>query len=176
MSFPVEEIPQYELLAPEFIALKRKGASIQTIAASYGMCWTQAKQVIAFAEKGVRPSWPSKKKRGGESRDNANEQKYRVVSGEVSKRRSKGESIAKIARELGIGKATVRRALDFANQDEVRASAKSGKTPNRGRWRHISSETMERVRALLKLGDLSIREIAAETGVSQSTIRREKLK
>ena len=49
-------------------------------------------------------------------------------------------------------------------------------TPVRGAYRHLKPEQLREVHSCLTDGKLSIPEIAARTGVSQSTIRRERLR
>jgi Fic family protein len=76
--------------------------------------------------------------------------------------------------ELRFCESTVRRAWDHAHQDQLKGAAMSGTTPDRGRYRHISDTTIFDVQSLLKEGKFTIREIACTTGLSQSTVRRQK--
>ncbi|ODA36489.1 recombinase family protein [Planctopirus hydrillae] len=174
VSVPVESVPKYEQLAPKFRELHDKGASIQTIAAAHGLCWDQVKMILRFAATGERPSWPKKKK--SPNRSDKNREKFMSHSDEVVSRRSNGESFAKIALELGIGETTVRRAWDHANPCCARKAMENGVTPVRGAYRHLKPEQIREVHSCLTEGKLSIPEIAARTGVSQSTIRRERLR
>ena len=109
-------------------------------------------------------------------RNDKDREKFMSCSDEVVSRRSNGESFAKIALELGIGETTVRRAWDHANPCSARNAMENGVTPVRGAYRHLKPEQLREVHSCLTEGKLSIPEIAARTGVSQSTIRRERLR
>ncbi len=173
MSAVIEEVPKYERLAPEFKEMRDKGASIQSIASAHCLCWDQVKMILRFADTGERPKWPSKENRKGLP---AIREKYLTHCLEVVKRRADGESFAKIANELGISEATVRRAWDHAHADRLQQAAASGASINRGSYRHLHADKVRAVRSLLKKGQLTIREIACRTEVSQSTVRREQLR
>ncbi|WP_437192503.1 helix-turn-helix domain-containing protein [Planctomicrobium sp. SH527] len=172
VSAVIDEIPKYERLAPIFKEMRDNGASIQTIAAAHELTWDQVKKILHFADTGERPKWPKKKK---ESKGNgANREKYMSHCDEVVRRRSAGQSFAKIALELDLAEQTVRRAWDHANLDATAKAAATGATPNRGSYRHLPTEKIQEAQKLLKEGKLTIREIATQTGLSPSTIRREK--
>lgn|GEM_PF-3355083 len=128
-----------------------------------------------FADTGERPKWPKKKK---ESKgQGSNREKYLSHCPEPlqgsRQTPEEGKSFAKIAQELGISEAMVRRAWDHANLDSAAKAAATGATLNRGSDRHIPAEKIRDVQSLLKDGKLTLREIVAQTGLSQSTVRRE---
>jgi len=127
--------------------------------------------ILHFADTGERPKWPKKKK---ESKGNgANREKYLSHCDEVVRRRGAGQSFAKIALELDLAEHTVRRAWDHANLGATAQAAATGATPKRGSYRHLPADKIQEAQKLLKEGKLTIREIVAQTGLSQSTVRRE---
>ena len=67
-----------------------------------------------------------------------------------------------------------RRAWDHAHQDQLKDAVTSGTTPDRGIYRHIADAKIREAQLWLKKGKLTIREISSRTGLSQSTVRREK--
>ena len=67
-----------------------------------------------------------------------------------------------------------RRAWDHAHQDQLKDAVTSGTTPDRGIYRHIADAKIREAQFCLKKGKLRIREISSRTGLSQSTVRREK--
>jgi len=160
-------------LAPIFKEMHDNGARIQSIASAHGLCWDQTKKILHFAETGERPKWHTKKKRSPTAR-NFSTEKYVSMCPEVVKRRASGESFAKIALELRVCESTVRRAWDHAHQDQLKDAVTSGTTPDRGIYRHIADSKIREAQLWLKKGKLTIREISSRTGLSQSTVRREK--
>lgn len=172
VSVVIEEVPKYERLATGFREMHEKGTSVQTIAAAHGMCWDQVKMILHFAQTGERPKWPSKKK--STQGNGGNKEKYLTYCNEVTERRARGESFASIARELGVSEHTVRRAWDHTHRESILQAAQSSATPARGNYRHIDADKLEMAQSLLRKGKRTIREIATQTGVSESTVRREK--
>lgn len=129
--------------------------------------------ILGFAVTGECLSWPKKKNLGC---NETNRDKFMSYSAEVVSRRSNGESFAKVALELGIGQTTVRRAWDFANPCCARNALESGTTPVRGAYHQLKPEQLREVHSCLTEGKLSRPEIAARTGASLSTVRRERLR
>jgi hypothetical protein len=51
----IEHVPRYERLAAAFRRQADNGASVSTLANTYGMSWKEAKQILTFARTGERP-------------------------------------------------------------------------------------------------------------------------
>ncbi|MDB5344993.1 MAG: hypothetical protein JWP89_3370 [Schlesneria sp.] len=170
----IEQIPRYEELAQKFRELRNKGASVQSIAAAHGLCWDQAKMVLHFAETGERPKWPKKQKKIATTRQQVNREKYKSICAEVKHRRAKQETFTKIAQELNACESTVRRAWDHVHLNQVKDAVAIGATPDRGKSPKIPEAKICELHDLLKGDKLSVREMVSRTGLSQSTVRREK--
>ena len=172
VSVPLEKIPEYEKLAPEILRLSEKGASIQSIAGSFGMCWQYTNKVLQFAKTGVRPQWKTSKKTG----NGGNPNKYlEHVDQVIHMKDVQKLTFAKITEELNISMNTVRRAYDHAHRDEIQKSVENGQTPDRGSYTHLGEEVYQKVREMLKAG-IDMKSVAAEAGCSVSTVRRTKIK
>ena len=172
VTVPLETIPKYEQLAPEFLRLVEKGASVQSIAASYGMCWQYANEIIQFSKTGVRPQWNTGKKTGQGARQN---KFLEHVDEVVYMKDVQKKSFAKIARKLKISTQTVGRAYDHAHREKIRESVENGQTPDRGSYTNLGEEVHRKIREMLKAGT-DPKSIARETGCSISTVRRAKKK
>jgi hypothetical protein len=164
----IDKVPKYERLAPLFKQLRDNGASIQTIASAHQMAWEYVRQILQFVDTGQRPTWGSGKGIGT-SRDNT--EKYKKIAPQVVEMRAKKISFAKIAKELGIGDGTVRRAYDYGRPDAVREAAEQGETPCRGRYSHLSAEIFQNIRNLLGEGR-KVKDIAQQLGCGVSTVYR----
>lgn len=168
----LEKIPKYEKLAPEFLRLAEKGASVQSIASSYGMSWEYANEIMEFAKTGVRPKWKAGKRTGQGGKPN----KYlEHVDQVVYMKDVQKIPFTKIAKKLKISPHTVRRAYDHAHCDKIRSEMEKGQVPDRGSYTHLGEEVHKRVREMLKAGATQ-KSIADETGCSISTVRRAKKK
>lgn len=168
----LETIPKYEQLAPEFLRLAEKGASVQSIASSYGMSWEYANEIMEFAKTGVRPKWKAGKRTGQGGKPN----KYlEHVDQVVYMKDVKKIPFTKIAKKLKISSHTVRRAYDHAHCDKIRREVEQGQTPDRGSYTHLGEDVHQKVREMLKEG-VDPKSIASEAGCSVSTVKRAKRK
>jgi DNA-binding transcriptional ArsR family regulator len=174
----LEHVPQYELLGSKFAELYHGGAKIQEIASAYGMPWKQAKEILDFGLTGKRPKWPAHAHH--DSGSNAPPLHEQIRDDVVRLRDEEKRTWPKIVdwlkneKGLAVSEGTVRRAYDNAHQEEMRGAVNSGKTPDRGRWRHIPEKTIRQIRRLLKAGKLTPSEIARKVGVSPQTVYRER--
>lgn len=172
VTVPLEKIPKYERLAPEFLRLSEKGASVQSIASSYGMSWEYANEIVQFAKTGVRPKWKAGKRTGEGGKPN----KYlEYVDQVVHMKDVQKISFAKITEKLKISPHTVRRAYDHPNCDKIRNAVENGQTPDRGSYTNLGEDVHQKVRELLKAG-IDLKSIADEAKCSISTVRRAKKK
>lgn len=165
----IEKVPRYELWAPLFKQMEENGASIQTIASTYKICWQDAKAILDFAKTGRRPKWRSGK---GDGTGQVQATKYLEIQEEVSHLRDvKKMPFRTIAAQLGVGAGTVRRAYDSTHQDTVCDAAERGKTPDRGRSSILGEEKHQMIREMLRNGKKD-KEIAAKVGCGTSTVGR----
>jgi hypothetical protein len=176
----VDKQPQYELLADKFREMQAKGMSVSAMATDMGMTWAEANVCYQFAMTGARPrsNKPRTKKRRSPGKTRTELPKYKAIADEVVRRRhppggGPGDSFARIARDLRAGEQTVRRAYDYGMRQLGRNPLDSDGKVQRGECRQIAIEKIDAVHRLLDAGNLTVKEIAVKTGVSQSTIRRE---
>lgn len=164
----IEKVPQYERWAPEFLARKRGGASVASIAAAHGTTFLVAKQVLHFAETGERPkSQPGKRTgKGGK------ETRYIEIAKEVAHKRDVDKmSFAKLAKHFGVSKATISRAYDHARPEAVRTASETGTVPRRGSYSHLGEPKKEQIRKLLQKG-VRAAQVAEKVGCGASTVYR----
>lgn len=130
VTIPIEKTLQYVAFGPKFKKLADEGMSLQDIAFTHGMSWAQAKQILVYAETGKRPT-PKKypKGKGAGKRPRI----YTEIAEQVVELRVKQNlSFAAIARQLGVGDGTVRRAYNLLRPKTIK---KPGKVRNRKRPR-----------------------------------------
>ena len=164
----IDEVPKYEELAPMFLEMERKGASVQSIASAYKMSWKYAKEILVFAKTGNRPKWKAGKRTG----TGGKRAKYPDLEKRVTEMRDVQEMpFPAIAAHLNVGLGTVYRAYDAAHHEEVRKAAERGEKPNRGRSTRLGADKYQLIRKLLLEGNMDA-EIAAEVGCGQSTVAR----
>jgi len=170
----IEQQFKYQELAPEFRQMHKKGMSINAMASVKGMTWGEAKTCFDYAVYGKRPAWNKKAKKKKQSDGSPKPvYKYKENRSEVTRRRDvQGKSFNRISAELGIGLSTTTRSFDDGHPEIVAAARESGTTPNRGRVRQIPKETIDKVHRMLA-ERRPVSEIASETGVGDSTVRRE---
>jgi IS30 family transposase len=100
--------------------------------------------------------------------------KYTTLADEIVHLRDQQRlPFREIARRLGVSKATAGRAYDYLRPNAVREAAARGTRPQRGRYRHLPKETVERIKSMLRAG-CSLKEIAGAVGCSENTVRRER--
>ena len=172
----LEKVPRYEQLAPKFKELHEQGVSISNIASAHGMCWEYAKEILEFAKTGVRPKWKSGKRTGKRTGKTGQTADYLRHSGEVARLRDDEKwSFARISKQLGIAKSTVRRAYDYAHRDDVADAVQNGNAPSRGRYNHLGEEVYREIRRRLRKGE-EPKAIADQVGCGASTVYRERRK
>lgn len=168
VKVPIEKVPKYEQLAPEFKRLRDGGASNATIAAAHGMAKQQAAEILHFADTGERPKWKAGKRTGTGARPVL----YLKISKEVAQLRDKKKmSFPRIAAKLKVAESTVRRAYDHHHRDKVREAAERGETPSRGPYSHLGEAVFKKIRKLLRAGRKPM-DIASSAGCSVNTVRR----
>ncbi|MCA9054935.1 MAG: recombinase family protein [Planctomycetaceae bacterium] len=166
----LHQVPRYEQLAPEFQRLRDNGASVATIAAAHGVTWQVVQQALDFGNNGKRPTWKPGRRTGRGARP----QKYQSISPQVAELRdAQWWTFSRIAKHLGVGEGTVRRAYDFAHREEIQLAAEQGRIPDRGSYCHRGEQVYQRIRQLIHEG-WSDKAIAAELRCGQSTVRRER--
>ena len=169
IEVPIEKVPAYELLAPEFKRQRDNGASVQSIAAAHGMCWQYTNEILRFADTGERPKWKAGKRTG-----TGVVKKFVQIAEQVANlRETKKMSFARIARELLVGEGTVRRAYDHARPAAVQKAAQAGEAPRRGRYSHLGEEVHQTIRMMLK-EEIKAKVIAAEIGCCTGTVQNVK--
>ena len=175
IEVPIERTPKYEMLAPEFKELRDKGASIQRIARSRGICWEHVWRILVFADTGKWPNWRNTIRIGAGAGGKPN--KYLEIADEVARLKDVEDwSLEKIATKMNIALSTVRKAYNHAHPEVGRDEAKKGGLPRRPRHKHLSQEKLQTIRELLKSGKKKPHEIAAEVGCGESSVRRIKKK
>ncbi len=101
--------------------------------------------------------------------------KYIAIREEVLRRHGvEKEPFHRIARDLGVSDDTVRRSWDSTHREEVQAAVTEGRSPNRGRYRHLAAGKIKRMREMIIMADGTSREIAVAVGVSTNTVQRER--
>lgn len=176
VELEVEKIPKYERLAPKFKQLRDNGASVQSIAAAYGMSWQYAAEILRFADTGERPEWNARKRprRKASKRNGAgsNAIRYIEIAEEVAHLRDKKKmSIVRIAAKLGVSRGTVCRAYDHEHPQAIREAAERGEPPCRGQYSNLGEDVYDEIRKLLRAGTKPS-EIAAKVGCGTSTVNR----
>lgn len=166
---PIEKIPRYERLAPLFKQQRDGGASIDSLAAAYGMTWKSAKEILVFADTGQRPEWTSGKRTGTKRRHEAD---YRRIAAQVvAMREDQRMSFEKIAEVLGVARNTARRAYDHLRPEAAIRAAEEGTRPRRGTYSHLGEEVFAEIRRRLRQGEKPA-DIAAQVGCGKSTVER----
>ena len=174
----IDEVPQYELLAPEIKQLRDKGNGVDSIASAYGLTWSRVAEILHFADTGERPQKKPKKDPSKAPQPRAPQGSYKQIAPLVAKMRDEKqmafEHIQPELKKLGwdVGMPTIRRAYDFAHREEFREAVAQGRKPNRGRRSGIGHEKQEQVQQLLIEGKLGIKEIAKLVGCGVMTVRR----
>lgn len=79
----------------------------------------------------------------------------------------------RIAAHPGISNGTATRVYDGSRTDEMRRAAATGATPDRGHFRHLEREVIEKVEAMLRAGQRP-EMIAEAVGCGVSTVYRER--
>ncbi len=174
----IDEVPQYELLAPEIKQLRDKGNSVDSIASAYGLTWSRVAEILHFADTGERPQKKPKKDPSKALRPRAPRDSYKQIASLVAQMRDEKqmafEHIQPELLKLGwdIGMPTIRRAYDFAHREEFREAVAQGRKPNRGRRSGIGYEKQEQVKHLLTEDILGVQQIANHVGCGVMTVRR----
>ncbi len=132
----LEEIPGYELLAPEMLAMYRKVRCVQTVASAYGISRMRTKEILDFARTGKRPKWKAGKRTGTGIRVD-----YRKIAPFVAKwrdeehltwRRIADRLVEERVTDRRLSEDTLRRAYDYFHQETVREAARHGRKTKRG--------------------------------------------
>jgi AraC-like DNA-binding protein len=173
----VRKVHSYELLAPEINQLRKQGASFRAIACKLGVCEELVKESAKFSETGEPPAWrPPGKRKGQRSSDDV--LIYKSISPEVVRLRDEEElSFPRIAERITahgktpISEGTARRAYDWGRPDVVEEVINGGKNIDRGRYTHLSRDTLDLARELLNAG-LPVNDVAERAHCSPSTVRR----
>jgi DNA invertase Pin-like site-specific DNA recombinase len=174
----IDEVPQYELLAPEFQKLRDQGNGTDTIASAYGLTWSRVAEILHFADTGERPKTKPKKDSSKPSRPRAPQGSYKLVAPLVAQMRDEKEmefeEIKPELKKLGwdVGMPTIRRAYDFSHREEFLEAVAQGRKPNRGRRSGIGYEKQEQIKQLLLEDRLEVKQIANHVGCGVSTVRR----
>jgi DNA invertase Pin-like site-specific DNA recombinase len=163
----IDKSPKYETLAPKFRELKKKGASIESIASAHKMSYGYAEAILHFGMTGERPVW----KRGKKTGSGAGAAKYLHIKEQVVQLRDKKRSIKKIAKELNVSEQTVRRAYDDARPEAVKEAAENGERPRRGSYSHLGEDKLQEIRTRLAAGEKPPA-VAKQVGCGSSTVYR----
>ncbi len=82
------------------------------------------------------------------------------------------KSFPRIAKALNIKEGAARHLYDLGIPDRVAEAARAGSCPNRGRYSHLGPRKYSQIRQKL-ICRQSVKSVALDTGVGQSTVRRE---
>ncbi len=165
-------VPTYERIATAAIEMANRGGSVVTIASALNTSWVTVQDALVFARTGKRPG---KKPTGKKTRKRSGPPKYIAIREEVLRRHGvEKEPFHRIARDLGVSEDTVRRSWDSTHREEVQAAVSEGRSPNRGRYRHLAADKIKRMREMILMADGTSREIAVAVGVSTNTVQRER--
>ena len=163
----IEKVPKYEQFASAFKRLRDNGASIRSIAHSFGVSWPYTKEILHFAETGERPRIKSGKSTGNGRRRCV----YREIAPEVVRLRDQKVPFRRIAAKLGVSESTVLRAYDHLRPDEVRESTDNGERTRRGRYLLLDEDKRREINRLLRSGATTT-EIVRQVGCGRNTVCR----
>ena len=171
IEVPIERTPKYEKLVAEFKELRDKGASIQRIARSRGICWEHVSRILVFADTGKWPNWRNTIRIGAGAGGKPN--KYLEIADEVARLKDVEDwSFEMIATKMNIALTTVGKAYNHARPEVGRDKAKGNGLPQRRGHKRLSQEKLQTIRELLKSGKKKPIGIAAEVGCSEGSVRR----
>lgn len=194
-TFPIEakidlELPpKYVRLAPIFQELRKKGASINSIAAAHNLTWQYVRDVLKFAETGTRPDWEKSRrqrdrrgKRNGGEAPTRPKPKYIEHANLVARLHDEEKMNCRAIQQhlneelnIEISFETVVRAYDFARRDVVQGAVEQGRQVDRGRNLGLGDEMHRRIRELIESNPrLTNKQIAEQMGCSTSTVHRER--
>jgi site-specific DNA recombinase len=165
----VRATPRYEEIAAEAGSMASAGASIEAIAHAMKTDWQTAKNAVDHA-KAVGPSSTTAFRLNRRSEPKLDQRRTAEV---VRLRDEEAWSFRRIAEHLGISAGTVTRVYDRHQHENVQRSAGMGKTPARGRYRHLDRELVAKVESMLKAGRPA-QEIAKAVNCGVSTVYRER--
>lgn len=166
----IEEIPNYELIAPQVKELHDQGVELTKIAEMFGITWVSAKAALVFAETGERPK--ASRQAQPEPKD-PDKMKYKELAPRVARMHDEEKldfiEITNRLNQEGIqaeGR-TIRKAYKHFHRDKIaNGEIKLRKCPR------LSDETKQEIKQLLLTGDLSVDQLANRFGCGRSTINR----
>ena len=170
----IEEIPDYELLAPKVKKLHDQKPDLSKIRKTLGVTWITAKAALRFAETGERPARRGQK---AEAPQDKAKPIYQELAPVVAKMYDEDklpfvEVIQRLKREgISVGVGTVIAAYQHFHRDKIAAAIASGEIKRRKRPR-LSAEAKQEIEQLLLAGELSVIQIANRFGCRRTTIYR----
>lgn len=171
----IEEIPNYELLAPKVKKLHDQKPDLSKIAKTLGVTWLTAKAALRFAETGERPARRGQK---AEAPRDKGKPIYQELAPIVAKMHDednlKFKEITALLNQQGIQvtEGPVGRAYQYFHRDKTAAAIANGEEIKRRKCPHLSTEAKCEIKQLLLAGDLSVIEIANKFGCRRTTIYR----
>lgn len=168
VTVTLRDTAKYEAIAEKAGVLAAAGASTETISRLLGTTWQTARNAVKFATSGGTVPTPGFRPKGtvAAKTDDA------TAAEIVRLREQENWSFARIAAHLGISHGTAVRAYDRLRPDAVQAAG-TGKQPDRGHFRHLEREVIEKVEAMLRAGQRP-ETIAEVVGCGVSTVYRER--
>jgi transposase len=175
LELVIEEIPDYELLAPQVKELHDQKPDLSKIRKALGVTWLTAKAALRFAETGERPA-----RRGQKAevpRDKAKpiyQELAPIVAKMHDEDKLKFKEITALLNQQGIQvtEGPVGRAYQYFHRDKTAATIANGEEIKRRKCPHLSTEAKCEIKQLLLAGDLSVIEIANKFGCRRTTIYR----
>jgi len=175
---------RHQVLAEKVLQQHKTGSSLSTIATANQISWEYAKEVLRYAQTGQPPRHRKSKRRKNrnprqEDATTKTPPLFHQLADRVRHLRDEEHlpfpRILTLLRNDGIevSVGTLRRAYDAARPDVVEDAVETGTPRRRGAFRHLSVDKIRQVQELLKQ-DISVWEIAQQTGVSASTVNRER--
>lgn len=127
----LELTPQYVELAPIVKAMSDQGASVNSIAAATGLCWSAAADVLEYSRTGKLPEWrqrPWSGKTRARGADRPSMPPYAKHSARIVELRDAKMTFQKIADKIleetgeSISMNTARRGYQYGRRHEIRAA------------------------------------------------------
>ena len=174
VEVPVDHVPKYEQIAPKVRPLAGQGNSVDTISRLMGVPWETVRDAISFAQTGKRPAPRNRKREKKSPRRSKQPPKKALIAAEVARLRDEEQRpFLEIAKLLDASPSTVTRAYDLAHPEILKAAAKKGRTPARGRYCRSAHEVRKQIRQHLEVGQRPA-EIARVLGCQPWTVYYER--
>lgn len=168
IDVPIDKVAKYELLAPLFKKLRDEGMSVNSIASMHGMAWTQANEILKFADTGLRPKRPKPTGEGSGFK----KVKYKEIAKKAVELHDKQKlTFARIGEQLGVSTETATRAYKHGKSVAAGGSAGAEKDSQKARSNGLSADKTALMQKLLRT-KAPVIEIASTVGCGISSVYR----